>query len=93
MMMAQEHIKQDQKYKLRRVHQVTSVTLSSAHRYQAIPMQAAAVIAVASGVMSAVGTASWTTAVADMLISVVVLVDNLQGLYTLNFAKQLCSMP
>jgi hypothetical protein len=50
-------------------------------------MQAAAVIAVGSGVMSAVGTASWTTAVIDMLIPVVVLVDNLQGLYTLNFAE------
>jgi hypothetical protein len=56
-------------------------------------VQAAAVIAVGSGVMSAVGTASWTTVVADMLIAAVVLVDNLQGLYTLDFAKQLCSMP
>jgi hypothetical protein len=63
MMIAQEHSKQDQKYKLRRVHRRSRRTLSSPHRYHAMPIHAAAVMAVGSDVISAVGRTACLTAV------------------------------
>jgi ribosomal silencing factor RsfS len=52
MIMAQEQSRQDQKYRLRRVDRTKRRMLSSRHKYQAIPTQAAAVIAVGNVVIS-----------------------------------------
>lgn len=65
--MPQEQARQDQKYRLRRVLRVNRRTLTSTLKYHAIPRNAAAVMAVGSGVMFCVGSASLSTSKAMAL--------------------------